>query len=95
MGRRRPGAPTARPSGAHRASGIASNLLPFGGQPGTFVVGDLDGGWISVRRITDGGLVKSIDVGAVDPRTRHEISVGGLPTDVLFVSICSGEVGRV
>jgi YVTN family beta-propeller protein len=43
--------------------GWTPNLLAPGAQPGTFVIGDLDGGWISLRRATDGGLLRSIYVG--------------------------------
>lgn len=43
--------------------GSAPNALSPGGEPGTFVVGDLDGGWISLRSAADGGLLRSIHVG--------------------------------
>jgi YVTN family beta-propeller protein len=43
--------------------GLTPNLLAPGAQPGTFVIGDLDGGWISLRRAADGGLLQNIYVG--------------------------------
>ncbi len=60
-----PAAARARLDLAGRFTNIGStpNLLAQGAQPGTFVVGDLQGGWISVRRSEDSALIRSIYIG--------------------------------
>lgn len=59
-----PGARTRLDLAGHiQKVGWTPNILTPGAQPGTFVIGDLDGGWISLRRATDGGLLQNIYVG--------------------------------
>lgn len=43
--------------------GYSPNLLAPGPQPGTFVLGDLNYGWVSVRRSSDAGVLRSVYVG--------------------------------
>ncbi len=43
--------------------GYSPNLLAPGPVPGTFVLGDLKYGWVSVRRAADAGVLRSIYVG--------------------------------
>src|SRR5688572_25397946 len=44
--------------------GISPNLLAPGPDPGTFLLGDLDYGWITLRRASDGQVLRSYHSGA-------------------------------
>jgi YVTN family beta-propeller protein len=43
--------------------GLSPNLLAPGPDPGTFLLGDLDYGWVTLRRASDGQVLKSYHAG--------------------------------
>ncbi len=78
--------------------GWTPNLMAPGAQPGTFVLGDLDGGWISLRRAADGGLLKSVYVGrstlglAAVPAGRNLFAANVRGSTVLVIDLRTGAV---
>lgn len=78
--------------------GWTPNLMAAGAQPGTFVLGDLDGGWISLRRAADGGLLRSVFVGrstlglAAVPAGRDLFAANVRGSTVLVIDLRTGAV---
>jgi YVTN family beta-propeller protein len=73
--------------------GYSPNLLAPGPQPGTFVLGDLRYGWVSVRRSADAGVLRSVYVGrstlglASSPVTQELYAANVLGSSVMVLDL--------
>ena len=71
--------------GRYTNVGVSPNLLAPGPWAGTFVLGDLNYGWVSVRRSADAGVLRSIYVG------RSTLGIASVPaTQELFAANVRG-----
>lgn len=78
--------------------GWRPNLLAPGADPGTFLLGDLDFGWISIRRAADGAVLRSIYVGestlglAASAQTRELYAANVRGSTVLIADLRRGSL---
>jgi YVTN family beta-propeller protein len=78
--------------------GWRPNLLAPGADPGTFLLGDLDFGWISIRRAADGSVLRSIYVGestlglAASAETREIYAANVRGSTVLIADLRRGSL---